>query len=77
MDVKKDLRDQLITQKILAVVTLVGWILILIYIVRTIIAGEIIVGDTFDWVIVAVGLFSIVFEAFRIRSLRNKIRELE
>ena len=77
MDIKEELRNRLVADKITTLITTVIWVLIIGYIICSNIVSGIICLKKSDWIIIVVGILCIAYELFRFFSYRKKLKELE
>lgn len=76
MDIKKELKNQFVGQRIAAIMSLIVCLFIPVLTLRNVPRGIEHVEKS-DWIIAGLGVVLIVFWLYRLRGIRKKMRELE
>lgn len=77
MDVKQEYKAHLTVRKFTAVIFIIVWGAIFVYIIYKAITGGIHNLSSIYWVMSAVSILSIALEIFNYRICRKKLKELE
>ena len=77
MEIKKELKEYLLADKIKAIISIIIWFLILFYILYKIIVGGVNSLKIIDWILGCVGVLFIVYGLFRFCDSRKKLKELQ
>lgn len=77
MDIKQELKNQIVARIITAIALIIIWIFVLVYILRRDITKGIQSTQTTDWIIIGLGVLVIAYETYSVLKSRKKLKELD
>ena len=77
MDTKQELRKHFIAQRVMAIIIMIIWLFIYVFLVSKVLTQGTGHLEISDWVFGCIGILIVVFEIFRFRSSGKNLKALK